>query len=139
MHPLCCLTGRHLCLWALGGCIITNITIFQGRGVRWYPRASQSQGRMFSEFLFNFPPFQLVLSKHGHNVRALHHLAPEEGEVLHEEPQGPLEDFQIKELFERPVVHPTLVILVLMVVTQFSGHSALTFYTAQIFEVRSAG
>ena len=34
------------------------------------------------------------------------------------------------------VLHPFLVIIVMMVLLQFSGQGAVTFYTAQIFKVR---
>jgi hypothetical protein len=36
------------------------------------------------------------------------------------------------------VLHPFIVILVLMVLLQFSGQGAITFYTVQIFQVNSA-
>ena len=36
------------------------------------------------------------------------------------------------------VLHPFLVILVMMGLLQFSGQGAITFYTAQIFKVRTS-
>ena len=75
-----------------------------------------------------------------------------------------LEEFRFHELLQRPVIHlflviiinnpinkfftfitifilaqvlhPFLVIIVMMVLLQFSGQGAVTFYTAQIFKVR---
>lgn len=39
-----------------------------------------------------------------------------------------------KDLLQRSVLYPFLVILVLMFLLQFSGQGAITFYTAMIFE-----
>ena len=45
------------------------------------------------------------------------------------------EEFRFPELLKRPVLQPFLIILVMMVLLQFSGQGAVTFYTAQIFKV----
>ena len=45
------------------------------------------------------------------------------------------EDFHFRDIFQKSVFHPFLVILVLMFLLQFSGQGAITFYTAQIFHV----
>ena len=47
-----------------------------------------------------------------------------------------IEEFQFRDIFQKSVFHPFLVILVLMFLLQFSGQGAITFYTAQIFHVR---
>ena len=47
------------------------------------------------------------------------------------------EEFRFPELLKRPVLQPFLIILVMMVLLQFSGQGAVTFYTAQIFKVRT--
>jgi hypothetical protein len=39
------------------------------------------------------------------------------------------------DIFHSSVLHPFIVILVLMVLLQFSGQGAITFYTVQIFKV----
>ena len=44
--------------------------------------------------------------------------------------------FQFRDIFQKSVLHPFLVILVLMVLLQFSGQGAITFFTVQIFSVR---
>ena len=44
-------------------------------------------------------------------------------------------EFKFHELFKRPVLQPFLVILVMMMLLQFSGQGAVTFYTAQRFKV----
>jgi hypothetical protein len=40
------------------------------------------------------------------------------------------------DILHSSVLHPFIVILVLMVLLQFSGQGAITFYTVQIFKVR---
>ena len=57
-------------------------------------------------------------------------------------PQSP-GDFIFGELISEidrmlKVLHPFLVILVMMGLLQFSGQGAITFYTAQIFKVRTS-
>jgi len=47
-------------------------------------------------------------------------------------------EFKFHELFKRPVLQPFLVILVMMMLLQFSGQGAVTFYTAQIFKDASS-
>ena len=47
------------------------------------------------------------------------------------------EEFRFPELLKRPVLQPFLIILVMMVLLQFSGQGAVTFYTAQIFKVKT--
>merc|ERR1719431_567536 len=42
-------------------------------------------------------------------------------------------EFKFRDIFQKSVFHPFLVILVLMFLLQFSGQGAITFYTAQIF------
>jgi hypothetical protein len=44
-------------------------------------------------------------------------------------------DFRFRDLLERPVLRPFLIILVLMVLLQLSGQGAVTAYTAHIFKV----
>merc|ERR1719192_555196 len=44
------------------------------------------------------------------------------------------EEFRFPELLKRPVLQPFLIILVMMMLLQFSGQGAVTFYTAQIFK-----
>merc|ERR1719219_2232587 len=48
------------------------------------------------------------------------------------------EEFRFPELLKRPVLQPFLIILVMMVLLQFSGQGAVTFYTAQIFKDASS-
>ena len=45
------------------------------------------------------------------------------------------EKFQFRDIFQKSVLHPFLVILVLMFLLQFSGQGAITFFTVQIFSV----
>merc|ERR550534_2631059 len=47
-------------------------------------------------------------------------------------------EFKFHEFFKRPVLQPFLVILVMMILLQFSGQGAVTFYTAQIFKDASS-
>ena len=48
-----------------------------------------------------------------------------------------VEDFFFPDIFAPSVFRPFLVILFLMLIQQFSGQGAITFYTAQIFQVCS--
>ena len=43
--------------------------------------------------------------------------------------------FRFHDIFQKSVLHPFLVILVLMFLLQFSGQGTITFYTVQIFTV----
>ena len=72
---------------------------------------------------------QAVLALHGNKVTAMNHLDSELDEEVVEE------EFRFPELLKRPVLQPFLIILVMMVLLQFSGQGAVTFYTAQIFKV----
>ena len=70
-----------------------------------------------------------MLALHGNKVTAMNHLDSELDEEVVEE------EFRFPELLKRPVLQPFLIILVMMVLLQFSGQGAVTFYTAQIFKV----
>ena len=56
-----------------------------------------------------------------------------DSEVTEEE--VPNNKFEFRDIFQKSVLHPFLVILVLMFLLQFSGQGAITFYTVQIFTV----
>ena len=43
--------------------------------------------------------------------------------------------FSMRDMCRAPVLQPFLVLLVLMVLLQFSGQGSVTFYTVQIFTV----
>ena len=75
---------------------------------------------------------QDVLALHQNDLHALVAL---DNEVPEEETD---QKFQFRDIFQKSVLHPFLVILVLMVLLQFSGQGAITFFTVQIFSV-SAG
>ena len=62
----------------------------------------------------------------------LHALVALDNEVPEEETD---EKFRFRDIFQKSVLHPFLVILVLMVLLQFSGQGAITFFTVQIFSV----
>ena len=72
--------------------------------------------------------FQEILALHKNDLHALVAL---ENDIQEEVP----EKFQFSDIFQKPVLHPLLVILVLMLLLQFSGQGAVTFYTVQIFKV----
>merc|ERR1719210_1374426 len=61
-----------------------------------------------------------------------------DSELDEEDDELQLEEFSFHELLQRPVLHPFLVIIVMMVLLQFSGQGAVTFYTAQIFKDASS-
>ena len=72
--------------------------------------------------------FQETLARQDNKVTALNAL---DKEVSDEEGV----EFKFRDIFQKSVFHPFLVILVLMFLLQFSGQGAITFYTAQIFHV----
>ena len=76
---------------------------------------------------------QDLLTLHQNDLHALVALDSEmpESEV-------PNNRFRFKDIFQKSVLHPFLVILVLMFLLQFSGQGAVTFYTVQIFTVRKS-
>ena len=74
---------------------------------------------------------QDVLALHQNDLHALVTLDKEVPEVLRDE------KFQFRDIFQKSVLHPFLVILVLMFLLQFSGQGAITFFTVQIFSVSS--
>ena len=74
--------------------------------------------------------FQELLSLHQNDLHALVAL---DSEVTEEE--VPSNKFKFRDIFQKSVLHPFLVILVLMFLLQFSGQGAITFYTVQIFTV----
>ena len=73
---------------------------------------------------------QDLLSLHQNDLHALVAL---DSEVLEDVP--PHTKFRFRDIFQKSVLHPFLVILVLMFLLQFSGQGAITFYTVQIFTV----
>jgi len=60
----------------------------------------------------------------------LHALVALDNDIQEEAP----EKFRFLDIFQKSVLHPFLVILVLMFLVQFSGQGAITFYTVQIFK-----
>ena len=72
--------------------------------------------------------FQEILALHKNDLQALVAL---DNDIQDEAP----EKFQFRDIFNKSVLHPFLVILVLMFLLQFSGQGAITFYTVQIFKV----
>ena len=70
-----------------------------------------------------------MLALHQNDLHALVTLDKEVPEVLRDE------KFQFRDIFQKSVLHPFLVILVLMFLLQFSGQGAITFFTVQIFSV----
>ena len=68
---------------------------------------------------------------HDNKVTALNALDKE----LSDDIGTTIDDFHFRDIFQKSVFHPFLVILVLMFLLQFSGQGAITFYTAQIFYV----
>jgi len=68
-----------------------------------------------------------LLSLHQNDLHALVALDSEVPEEI------PSNKFKFHDIFQKSVLHPFLVILVLMVLLQFSGQGAVTFYTVQIF------
>ena len=68
---------------------------------------------------------------HDNKVTALNALDKE----LSDDLGTTIDDFHFRDIFQKSVFHPFLVILVLMFLLQFSGQGAITFYTAQIFYV----
>ena len=54
------------------------------------------------------------------------------------ESEVPNNRFRFRDILQKSVLHPFLVILVLMFLLQFSGQGAVTFYTVQIFTVRNS-
>ena len=75
---------------------------------------------------------QELLTLHQNDLHALVALDSEvpESEVANNK-------FRFRNIFQKSVLHPFLVILVLMFLLQFSGQGAVTFYTVQIFKVRN--
>ena len=71
---------------------------------------------------------QEILALHKNDLHALVAL---DNDIQEEAP----EKFRFSDIFQKPVLHPFLVILVLMLLLQFSGQGAVTFYTVQIFKV----
>ena len=65
------------------------------------------------------------------NKNDIHALVALDNDIQDEAP----EKFQFRDIFNKSVLHPFLVILVLMFLLQFSGQGAITFYTVQIFKV----
>ena len=74
--------------------------------------------------------FQQILALHKNDLHALVAL---DNDIQEEAP----EKFRFMDIFQKSVLHPFLVILVLMFLVQFSGQGAITFYTVQIFKVRN--
>lgn len=68
-----------------------------------------------------------ILALHKNDLQALVAL---DNDIQDEAP----EKFQFRDIFNKSVLHPFLVILVLMFLLQFSGQGAITFYTVQIFK-----
>ena len=65
------------------------------------------------------------------NKNDIHALVALDNDIQDEAP----EKFKFRDIFNKSVLHPFLVIPVLMFLLQFSGQGAITFYTVQIFKV----
>ena len=73
-----------------------------------------------------------MLEAHNNNLNAVTAMESSEEEVL---TIG--DKFGIKALFRKPVLKPFLLTLILTILLQFTGQGSLTFYTIQIFTVRT--
>ena len=73
-----------------------------------------------------------MLEAHSNNLNAVTAMENSEEEVL-----TIRDKFGIKALFRKPVLKPFLLTLILTILLQFTGQGSLTFYTIQIFTVRT--
>ena len=79
------------------------------------------------EKLWAFKRINHLLDDHVECTKGIDEFAADEETIV--------DDFCFLDVFAPSVFRPFLVILLLMFIQQFSGQGAITFYTAQIFQV----